>query len=230
MGLCDKGVILDVYAAPVAAESSHLNQRLATVVAGYLYTGLSEGRLWRRPDGSYTARCPNFEEGERWEDLERGLQRADVLTAVQDRLGQELRDLHSTARWRDALRTMLDLLSGDSRVVRLDHAALSALGLQPDRAADTTDRRVVLRSLRRARATLSLTQQLVFFDRPTFCRDAAGQFRLVYQSYASAGDLAPLLVVLAAHGLEGWVLEVPPFAPAVCLLMVGAASVPVPLE
>ncbi|MBB5234184.1 hypothetical protein [Deinococcus budaensis] len=214
----------------MAAELPDLNQRLATVVAGYLCISEGGERLWRRPDGTSIAHCPNFESGERWEDLERGLQRADVLTAVQDRLGQELRDLHSTARWRDALLTMLDLLMGDSRVVQADHAALSALGLQPDRAADATSRRAVLRSLRRARTTLSLTQQLVFFDRPTFCRDAAGQFRLVYQSYASTGDLAPLLAVLAAHGLEGRVLEVPPFAPAVRLLMVSAASVPVPSE
>lgn len=220
---------MDAYAALVAAELSDLNQRLATVVAGYLCVGEGRGRLWRLPDGTYTARCPDFEKGERWEDLERGLRRADVLTVMQDRLGQGLGDLRSTARWRDALLTMLDMLSGENRLVQAEHAALSALGFEPDHAANTTDRRTVLRSLRRVRSTLNVTQQLVFFDRLTSCRDAAGQFWLVYQTYASGADVAPLLEILLAHGLEGRVLEVTPFEPAVRLLMIRAAPVPVPL-
>ncbi|MEF2278350.1 hypothetical protein V3W47_08550 [Deinococcus sp. YIM 134068] len=213
----------------MAAESSHLNQRLATVVAGYLCVGEGGERLWRRPDGTYIAHCPNFESGERWEDLERGLRRAGMLKSVQDRLGQELEVLHSTVHWRQALLTILDVLSADSRVVQAERATLSVLGFEFESVTDTTDRRVVLGALRRVRATLSIPQQLVFFDRPTSCRDVAGQFWLAYQTYASRSDVTPLLEILPVHGLEGLVLEVPPFTPAVRLLLIRAVPVPATL-
>ena len=91
------------------------------------------------------------------------------------------------------------------------------------------NRCVVLDALWRVRSGLSLTQQLVFFDRPTSCRDVAGQFWLAYQTYAPRSDVAPLLEILPVHGLEGLVLEVPPFAPAVRLLLIRAVPVPATL-
>ncbi|MBI0446917.1 hypothetical protein [Deinococcus sp. DB0503] len=214
----------------MATTFPDLNQRLAAVVAGYLSVGSGRERLWGLPDGTYTAHCPNFAAGERWEDLERGLHQAGMLTAVQARLGQALGVLHSTVHWRDALLTMLDVLSADSRLAQAEGTALAALGFEPDLGVDTPDRRVVLGTLRRVRAVLSLTQRLAFFDRPTFCRDAAGQFWLVCQTYAARADAAPLLDILAAHGLEGRVLEVSPFAPAARLLMIRAVPVPAALR
>lgn len=198
-----------------------LNQRLAAVVAGYPCLGSGEERLWMLPDGTYTSLCPNFEEGERWEDLERGLRQAGTLTAVQDRLGQPLADLRSTVQWRDALYIILDLLSVDGRLAQVEHTALSTLGLEPDRAVGTVNRDVVLDALRRVRSGLSLTQQLVFFDRPTPCGDASGRFWLACQTYASPAEVAPLVDSLPAQGLRGRVLEMPPFAPAARLLLIG---------
>lgn len=211
------------YPSDVETVLPDLNQRLAALVAGYPCIGSGEERLWMLPDGTYTSLCPNFEEGERWEDLERGLRQAGTLTAVQDRLGQTLAGLRSTVRWCDALHIILDLLSVDGQLAQVEHTALSALGLEPDQAMGAVNRWVVLDALRRVRSGLSLTQQLVFFDRPTPCTDASGRFWLACQTYASLADVAPLLGSLPAQGLQGRVLEVSPFAPAARLLLIGAA-------
>lgn len=217
----DTSVIPVAYPSDVETVLPDLNQRLAAVVAGYPCVGSGGERLWMLPDGTYTSLCPNFEEGERWEDLERGLRQAGTLTAVEDRLGQPLAVLRSTVQWRDALHIILDLLSVDGRLAQVEYTALATLGLRPDQAMGAVNRWVVLNALRRVCSGLSLTQQLVFFDRPTPCADASGQFWLACQTYASPAEVAPLLGSLPAQGLQGRVLEVPPFAPAARLLLIG---------